>query len=963
MAVRRLAVVSVLFLALTGVSLVVRPAPALAVNGTVAGTVFEDYNANGQMDAGSTAPASASATDVGVKGASVTVTDSADQVVGSGTTGPGGTFTIPVTAAATNDVRVQVTPPAGYTSGPQGPDSATTVQFVDLTSAAAGAVGVGLVRQGNYSPDGPRLLSVLQVAAVNGSSLMFVNQAAEPTLVSSGYADRGTAGTTPEAHAADTGAIWGLGQLDARYAFTGAYFKRHAFTGPGGLGAIYLTDLAGGPNVTLWTTIPNPGVNPRPNEGGMTADDWFHDAAAYPEVGKIGLGGMAMAPDHASLYVVNLNTKSLFEVPVLRGAGGVPVAGSEVDYALPVSLPGATAGCSSQANVRPFGVSVQNGSVWVTLTCTGPAVADLRGYVYRFDVVTKAFDGSPAFEMALGGYPRGSTFVVPAAWNPWDDVTWPAFGGNASKPQPLLSDVVFDSNGDMTIGIKDRFGDEAGSRAGSPNPLDNTKYDGFPAGDVLRACRNAADTAWVLESNGVCGTRTGARVASGKGPGGGEFYADNFVVCCHDQVSLGALLQLPGYGEVINTAFDPGLAIVTEGYRFYSNTDGRVNGFHQIRGNPGSTGGGFGKSGGLGDMAALVAAAPLEIGNRVWSDSDGDGIQDAGEPPLAGVTVNLYAADGVTLLATAVTDATGTYYFTNAAGTSTPSAIFGVTGLQPGTGYVVRLDNPADAAAGGPLAALRPTATGVGTDPQIDSNGVPAAGSEAVLTTGGEGVNDHSIDFGFVTPASLGDFVWDDLDGDGVQDPGEPGIPGVPVRLFQGATEVGSTVTDASGRYLFPSLAPGTYHVGFDAPPGRTPSPRDTGPSDGLDSDADPAGLTVDTVLLPGENDLTWDAGFVRTSPTTEPPTTTTTSPPPPPTVPTETKGPRFFGENLSKTGADIGDQLRMAGTVVAIGAVLLVAARHRRGGLPRRARRRAEFEEWARSAPFEEVMSFMGRL
>lgn len=54
----------------------------------------------------------------------------------------------------------------------------------------------------------------------------------------------------------------------------------------------------------------------------------------------------------------------------------------------------------------------------------------------------------------------------------------------------------------------------------------------------------------------------------------------------------------------------------------------------------------FGKANGLGDLEPLCAAAPLEIGNRVWRDSDGDGVQDADEPPLAGITVNLWGRLG-----------------------------------------------------------------------------------------------------------------------------------------------------------------------------------------------------------------------------------------------------------------------------------------------------------------------------
>jgi hypothetical protein len=59
----------------------VRPTVAAAVTGTVAGTVFEDFDADGTMDAGSSAPSTASATDVGVKGVAVTVTDSTGAVL------------------------------------------------------------------------------------------------------------------------------------------------------------------------------------------------------------------------------------------------------------------------------------------------------------------------------------------------------------------------------------------------------------------------------------------------------------------------------------------------------------------------------------------------------------------------------------------------------------------------------------------------------------------------------------------------------------------------------------------------------------------------------------------------------------------------------------------------------------------------------------------------------------------
>ena len=52
------------------------------------------------------------------------------------------------------------------------------------------------------------------------------------------------------------------------------------------------------------------------------------------------------------------------------------------------------------------------------------------------------------------------------------------------------------------------------------------------------------------------------------------------------------------------------------------------------------------------------------MGDYVWMDTNRNGIQDAGEPPVSGVTVNLYTADG-SLWDTTTTDNTGFYSFTD----------------------------------------------------------------------------------------------------------------------------------------------------------------------------------------------------------------------------------------------------------------------------------------------------------
>jgi hypothetical protein len=69
-----------------------------------------------------------------------------------------------------------------------------------------------------------------------------------------------------------------------------------------------------------------------------------------------------------------------------------------------------------------------------------------------------------------------------------------------------------------------------------------------------------------------------------------------------------------------------------------------------------------------------------------------------------------------------------------------------------------------------------------------------------------------------VRSGTIGDTIWRDVNGDGVQQAGEAGIPGVPVQLLDPLTGrvIATTVTDAQGRYIFPGLPLGSYAVRID---------------------------------------------------------------------------------------------------------------------------------------------------
>ncbi len=119
-----------------------------------------------------------------------------------------------------------------------------------------------------------------------------------------------------------------------------------------------------------------------------------------------------------------------------------------------------------------------------------------------------------------------------------------------------------------------------------------------------------------------------------------------------------------------------------------------------------------------------------------------------------------------------------------------------------------------------------------------------------------------------VCTGTIGDFVWDDKNQNGVQDAGEPGISGVPVTL-SGTNVYGVPVnmtvnTGANGQYSFSGLCQGTYTVTVPTPMGYTPSPSFQGGDVTKDSNGSPA-----TVTLPNDNanDPSIDFGFYKPMP------------------------------------------------------------------------------------------------
>ncbi len=222
------------------------------------------------------------------------------------------------------------------------------------------------------------------------------------------------------------------------------------------------------------------------------------------------------------------------------------------------------------------------------------------------------------------------------------------------------------------------------------------------------------------------------------------------------------------------------------------------------------------------------------IGDTIWNDADGNGSQDPGEQGLAGVTVTLTGDlnnDGIIDTLTTVTDGNGNYHFDR----------------LPEGPYTVSVDT-----------TTLPPGMVVTADPDGGSD------ASATLTLGpGETNNDQ--DFGFRQTGTIGDTVWYDMDGDGIRDPGEPGLANVNLTLVGDLDNDGqaddtlTTVTDADGNYHFDRLPAGTYVISVDT------ATLPAGMRQTFDADGTATGNSSTVTIGDGGVDLDQDFGYTGT--------------------------------------------------------------------------------------------------
>ena len=242
------------------------------------------------------------------------------------------------------------------------------------------------------------------------------------------------------------------------------------------------------------------------------------------------------------------------------------------------------------------------------------------------------------------------------------------------------------------------------------------------------------------------------------------------------------------------------------------------------------------------------------VGNRVWHDTNKNGIQDLQEYGIGGVKVELLDADSRQVLDTMITDSNGFYGFN----------------VKEDSRYMVKFYLPNKFS----YSPYRQ-----GGDSGRDSDVNATTGATPPFTMGDQDTLD--LDAGMIAPEHrllgsnspapgassgvlIGDQVWLDINRDGIQNLGEHGFGGVVVNLLDaGRKVISSVITDYDGNYSFTVEADKSYYLQFIAPPGYSFSPRNVGTDEQFDSDPSILDGVTEKFKAGSADAQRWDAGLM----------------------------------------------------------------------------------------------------
>ena len=827
-------------------------APCNVGSDVIGGKAYRDFNFNGEQNGLEPAQAgievylyTCDTDNVGIEAATSVVTDANGEYVFMGLT-PGQMY------------RVEFAIPESLASlwfTTFGPENGTNVQFV-MPGTCDVSVGVGI--EAEFHEDNPFLATPCYI---NGSGAEGTGGADSLAFLAIEYDAQGEGQNIELFTAKEVGSLWGVSyERSTKTIFSSAVLRRHMGFGPEGTGAIYMMDVNDITNPSVIGVIDlnalglDTGVDPRISEplpGEFNVPNY--DTQAFSLVAKMSIGDIDISEVGKTLYAVNLLSRELVTIDL-------------TDYVLNGTIPGLAQvtstpipafNCDDVSQWRPWGLNYHNGALYIGGVCSAEVsqdIADLNSTIVKYD----GTDFTEFFTMPLD-FQRGDVFNTDTnyenqrnQWYPWSDdytvIRTDEVNGRFAYPQPVLSDIEFDIDGSLILGFLDRTAQQGGYLNYGPSQGDPILYTTFSAGDLVRVCN--VDGTLVLEgAQPECTNPIGVNWP--QGPNGQEFYwedqfptnssGDRNAFILHAEITLGALALLPGSGEVVSTVFDPLLSINSGGFSWFDNTTGGRDRGYQVFRSQLSDGIGFpGKSNGLGDIELISNQAPNEIGNYVWIDCNGDGVQDACEDALPGINVSLYKEDG-TLLATVMTDANGQYYFNSSViSASTTSAD---TDMESNMTYYIAFGTGGQYDNGTGIVTIggedyQATQANAGQSPNADINdsdivagdmSAPAFAQQmitAVYMSPCTGFVDHTIDAGFSSGALVLDLTAtsascpDATDGT-ITAVGTAGV-GIDLEYSFNGGPFGATST-------FTGLVAGVYTVVAQPIAAGTSSPTDCG--------------------------------------------------------------------------------------------------------------------------------------
>lgn len=672
------------------------PLSCSATSTSISGTTFHDVNGNGSYE---------SANDfLGIAGVTVNAVDSLGNSF-SGTTSSTGSYAL-TGLVANRTYRVEFHVPTSLNwlySSFRGSDNGTTVQFIKPGNCA----NLGLVSPTDYCQGQPELVLPCYE---NGSGVGNANAA----VVSMPYSGSGISpAESMDFQTQQVGSVYGAA-YDRRNkrVYVSSFLKRHSGFGPRGVDGVYVLDYStstptllggfdlqgvtpanGGANIDLGT-INRTHITTAISAGAAgdyqlpsSRTEASVDLDAFGKAGTISYGDIDMSEDGRTLWMVNLNQKALIAVDIMNLSVSMSFPntppGSVVRQYLLSSMTGLPT-CTN-GTLRPFGLEFYKGKGYVGCVCDAASSstlkkpAELDGYILSFDpanptalttVVSFGFDHN---REASYSQLNPSSGVVAGEWQRWintysTSLVNTGFWVFQSAPQPIISDIEITEEGDIVVGVMDRFAHQQGWAQYRALTGDRTLASGLSTGDILKFGLSSGTYMAELGESDTKNSPAGFITNDGAGNSGEFFYGDFYTGwdASHCETGLGGITLKPGSNEIVSGTLDP-MAFNSQGITWFNMGTGDQNKMYQVVGSTDI--GNFGKGSALGDFELMCDPSPIEIGNYVWLDTDKDGMQDPGEQGLNGVKVSLYKlVSGTATLAASTTTATvnglaGAYYF------------------------------------------------------------------------------------------------------------------------------------------------------------------------------------------------------------------------------------------------------------------------------------------------------------